>query len=53
MAGYKCRQQVRVGFLCKQELADRLESFSKEMGMPMTEVIRQAVEAFLDGADQV
>lgn len=51
--GYKHRQQVRLGFYCTQALADRLEAFSKRNELSITEVIRVAVVAYLDGVDAV
>lgn len=53
MTGTKWRQQQRLGFLCSQALADRLESYSKKNDVSLTEVIRTAVAAYLDGADAV
>ena len=40
--GYKHRNQVRIGFLCKAELANTLDKKAKEKGVAMTELIRQA-----------
>lgn len=51
--GYQYRNQQRLGFLCQQELADRIERTAKALDMPMTELMRQAIVAFLDGVDDV
>lgn len=49
--GYRHRQQQRLGFLCSQRLADRLESFAKKSELSLTDVIRFAVERYLDGVE--
>jgi Ribbon-helix-helix protein, copG family len=45
--GYKHRQQIRLGFMCKPELAETLDKTAKARGIPLTELIRQACLEFL------
>lgn len=47
MTGYKHRQQVRIGFLCRQELATAIEVEAKRLEIPLTELIRLAVTEYL------
>ncbi len=47
-AGYKHRQQIRLGFYCSEKLAEVVEAVAKAKGLAMTELIRQAVEAYLE-----
>ena len=36
--GYKHRQQVRLGFLCSQELATAIDKAAQEKHLPLTEL---------------
>ncbi len=47
MAGYKYRQQQRLGFLCSSELAGAIEKEAKKRNIALTELIRLAVTEFL------
>lgn len=53
MAGYKHHQQIRLGCLFKQATVDRLERYAKQNDVSLTEVIRQAVERFLDATASI
>ncbi len=48
MAGYKHRQQIRMGVLCPEALVKRWEAYAKKEGLDMTEVARRALVEFLD-----
>lgn len=51
MSGYRHRQQIRIGVLMTQVLLDRLEKFAAKSKLSMTDICRQALVAFLDGAE--
>lgn len=48
MAGFKHRQQIRMGVLCPPQLVERWEAYSTKSELTMTEIARQALVAFLD-----
>ena len=45
--GYKHRQQVRLGFLCSQELATAIDDRAKKEGLALTELIRLVMTEYL------
>lgn len=45
--GYKHRQQVRLGFLCKPEFAEMLDKAAKAKDIALTELIRNACQEYL------
>lgn len=47
MAGWKYRQQQRMGFLTTAEMAQAIEAIARKQNKPMTQVIRDAVQEYL------
>jgi hypothetical protein len=47
MAGYRYKQQQRLGFLCSSELAEAIETEANKRQIALTELIRQACTDFL------
>lgn len=48
MAGYKHHQQVRIGILMPHEMLNHLESFVKKQDSSFSEVVRAAIQEYLD-----